>query len=74
MTVYESRGMSKPTTPDLCAVCDKPILVRMRVWELVRSTWGLVVCADYCSASCVELAHDSPEEVADRLRSRMVGA
>lgn len=72
MSIIESRGPSRPSVRDLCAVCDKPILVRLRVWELVRSTWGLVCCADYCSASCVELAHDAPEEVADRLRSRLV--
>lgn len=72
MSAIESKGSRIPVIPDLCAVCDKPVKVRDRAWELMGSVWGLVIASPYCSAACVEVAHDLPEDVAERQRRRIV--
>lgn len=72
MSVVESKGSRVPVISDLCAVCDKPVKVRDRAWEIMDSVWGLVIASPYCSAVCVELAHGCPEDVAERQRRRIV--
>lgn len=63
-----------PTVPDLCASCDRPLKVKFRHWLDVSytSTWSLVICGNYCSKECREFGELEPDEVAERLRQRIL--
>lgn len=86
MTIYEQRPngqwensrprmqCNSPVDPphsDLCASCDRPIMVRTLAWLGMRSKEGLAAAANICAdPECAEVADLFPDSIAERLSAR----
>lgn len=57
-----------PGLSDNCAWCLKELQVYEREWMLLKSHWGRVTCANYCTKRCEGMAHKRPATVLDQLR------